>query len=57
MRSKRLLAVITALIFILGMQSSAAACTAIYAGNGITENGNLIYGRIEDFSIDYPKIF
>ena len=40
-----------------GLSTPAHACTAIYAGSELTETGDTVFGRIEDFSSDYPKLF
>ena len=53
---KKLLAVFLVLAF---LPAGASACTAIYIGSGLTEDGSTIFARQEEFSSDegWPKLF
>ncbi len=55
MKSKFLIAL--ALVLVLCMSSSALACTAIYVGSGLTEDGSTMFARSEDISNSYNKVF
>lgn len=37
--------------------SSASACTSLFVGSELTENGSTYFGRIEDYSEYYTKVF
>ncbi len=54
---KKILASLTALIIILAIPVSALAGTTIYAGSDLTEGGSMVFGRVEDHSPDYAKLF
>ena len=56
-RFKRLLSLFIIAFMFAGLSIPAQACTAIYAGSEMTETGDTVFGRIEDFSSDYPKLF
>ena len=45
-KSKLLIAL--ALVLVFAMSSSALACTAIYVGSGLTEDGSTMFGDILD---------
>ncbi len=55
MKSKFIIAL--ALALVLCMTSSALACTAIYVGSGLTEDGTTMFARSEDISNSYNKVF
>ena len=57
MRCKNLLSLLITVFMFTGLSVPAQACTAIYAGSEMTETGNTVFGRIEDFAPDYPKLF
>ena len=42
-------------IFLLAFPMDILACTGIYAGGAVTENGSVYMGRSEDFGPDYAK--
>jgi len=42
---------------LLGGVNSALACTGFYVGADETDDGYTYYGRSEDYSCDYPKVF
>ena len=54
-KSKLLIAL--ALVLVLCMSSSALACTAIYVGSDLTEDGSTMFARSEDISNSYNKVF
>lgn len=55
---KRLGAAILAAVLAVGLGvSSASACTSLYVGSGLTENGSTFFGRGEDIGEHYAKIF
>ena len=41
---------------ILTMSASAFACTSIYVGSDVSENGNVYVGRSEDYTNNYNKM-
>ena len=41
----------------MGEENDNGACTAFYMGKGVTENGSFIWGRTEDISASYRKLF
>ena len=53
---KKLLAVLLVLAI---LPAGAFACTAIYAGSGLTADGSTIFARLEEFNHDsgWPKLF
>ena len=57
MCSRRLLSLLITVFIFAGLSIPAQACTAIYAGSEMTDTGDTVFGRIEDFSSDYPKRF
>ena len=57
MRFNRFLSLLMTVFMFTGLLIPAQACTAIYAGAELTETGDTVFGRIEDFSSDYPKLF
>ena len=45
-------------IVLLCLPAPAFACTEVYVGSGLTEDGSVLFGRIEDYdSADYAKLF
>ena len=48
---------LTLAVFIMPIQASA--CTEIYVGAGLTDDGSVVFGRLEEFSSDigWPKTF
>ncbi|HCC35750.1 MAG TPA: hypothetical protein DEQ02_09035 [Ruminococcaceae bacterium] len=61
MLNSKLLKVLAALVLILTLvwagSVSAAACTSLYLGKETTENGTYIWGRSEDISSRFSKLF
>ena len=55
LKMKSLIALVVALV--LCMSSSAMACTAIYVGSSLTDDGSTIFARSEDYSNSYAKLF
>ncbi len=55
--AKMIAAAGTALAVILSGGTSTLACTGIYVGSGISENGSTYMGRSEDIGDMYGKIF
>ena len=53
----RLTALTVALLLAAANIVSASACTAVYAGSDVTDDGSVYYGRSEDFGPSYNKIF
>ena len=53
---KKMSAVLFVLVF---LPVRAFACTAIYAGSGLTADGSTIFARLEEYSSDegFPKLF
>ena len=53
---KKMVAVLLALVI---LPAGAFACTAIYAGSGLTAEGSTIFARLEEYSSDggWPKLF
>lgn len=55
---KRLGAVVLAAVLTVSVTlSSASACTSLFVGSELTENGSTYFGRIEDYSEYYTKVF
>ncbi|MCR4621849.1 MAG: C69 family dipeptidase [Clostridiales bacterium] len=55
---KKLITAVLALAMILGLMiSSASACTSIYVGSALTDDGSAIFGRSEDMSNSMNKLF
>lgn len=58
MKLKKITAAVSALALTLSSASTAFACTALYVGSDLTEDGTTMFGRIEDFGInDYNKLY
>lgn len=56
MNTTKILALVCALMLLCG--SVASACTAIYVGSDLTEDGTTLIARSEDFYVnDYNKLF
>ena len=55
MKCKSFIALILALVLCLS-SVSAMACTAIYVGSGLTEDGSTMFARSEDISNSYNKL-
>lgn len=53
----RLTALSVALLLAAANIISASACTGVYAGSAVTDDGSVYYGRSEDFGPSYNKIF
>ena len=53
----RLVTILTALIVSFLPAVNAHACTLIYVGDELTEDGSVFFGRSEDTSTDYNKLF
>ena len=56
MKMKSIIALVTALVLCLSVVS-ASACTAIYVGSALTEDGSTMFARSEDISNSYNKVF
>ena len=55
---KKIITAVLALVMVLGlMLSSASACTSIYVGSALTDDGSAIFGRSEDMSNSMNKLF
>ena len=55
---RKLPAVFLSLTLLVSADISAYACTMIYVGADMTDDGSCIYGRVEDYSDnDYNKIY
>ena len=55
---KKIITVVLALSMVLGlMLTSASACTSIYVGGALTDDGSTIFGRSEDMSNSMNKLF
>lgn len=55
---KKIAAAFIACAMTLTMVPSAFACTALYVGSDLTEDGTTMFGRIEDLGTnDYNKLF
>ncbi|MBR6526252.1 MAG: C69 family dipeptidase [Clostridia bacterium] len=52
---KTVFAMMIALVLMLGTVS-ASACTAIYVGSDLTEDGSTLFARSEDYSNSYAKV-
>ena len=55
MKMKSLIAMMLALVLCLA-STSAMACTAIYVGGNLTEDGSAMFARSEDYSNSYAKV-
>lgn len=54
---KKSTALVTAIALGLVNMGEVAACTGIYAGSEVTEDGATYFGRSEDFGPNYTKVF
>ena len=55
---KRLGAVVLAAVLTVSITlSSASACTSLFVGSELTENGSTFFGRGEDIGEHYDKVF
>ena len=54
---KTMLTTALAACLILSSVTSAFACTGLYVGGGVTENGSSYFGRSEDIGDRYGKVF
>ena len=58
MSFKKIAAAVMAAAMTLAVAPSAFACTALYVGSDLTEDGTTMFGRIEDLGTnDYNKLF
>ena len=57
MKLKKLLTGLLCFVLVLANAAPAAACTGIYIGDGVSENGSSYMGRCEDVGYNYVKIF
>ena len=58
MSFKKIAAAVMAVAMTLAVVPSAFACTALYVGSDLTEDGTTMFGRIEDLGTnDYNKLF
>ena len=46
-----------AMVLLLALPGQAFACTTIYAGANLTADGSTLFGRSEDYSADYAKLY
>lgn len=56
-KSRKLLTIVIAMVMVLGSFSSAFACTGVYVGSALTDNGSTFMGRSEDIGDRYGKVF
>ena len=55
---KKIAAAVIVTVATLSMVCSASACTALYVGSDLTEDGTTMFGRIEDLGTnDYNKLY
>ncbi|MDR2670648.1 MAG: C69 family dipeptidase, partial [Oscillospiraceae bacterium] len=54
---KRAAAMSLTVVFFAATAIGASACTSFYLGKGTTENGAVIWGRSEDISARYAKLY
>ena len=54
---KHYASLLVALVLLLALPGQAFACTTIYAGANRTADGSSFFGRSEDYSSDYAKLF
>ncbi|MDR0380911.1 MAG: C69 family dipeptidase [Oscillospiraceae bacterium] len=54
---KRAAAISLSAVFFAATAIGASACTSFYLGKGTTENGSVIWGRSEDISARYAKLY
>ena len=55
---KKIAAAVIVTVTTLSMVCSASACTALYVGSDLTEDGTAMFGRIEDLGTnDYNKLY
>ncbi len=54
---KMMVALSLALVMVFCLSSSALACTAIYVGSALTDDGTTMFARSEDISNSYNKVF
>ena len=45
---KKFMPIILAMVLVLSQAASAFACTGVYVGNSVSENGSTYMGRSED---------
>lgn len=58
MKLKKIAAAVIAFATAFSVATSASACTALYVGSDLTEDGTTMFGRIEDLGTnDYNKLF
>ena len=57
MKKIQLAALLVAMALLLALPGQALACTTIYAGANLTADGSSMFGRSEDYSSDYAKLF
>ncbi len=50
---------LTAVLLAVSFALDGSACTAVYAGSGLTEDGSTIFARLEEYSAEavWPKLF
>lgn len=55
---QKLIAIVMAAVLMLTVNISASACTMVYVGGDMTDDGACIYGRVEDYyDNDFNKIY
>ena len=58
MKLKKIAAAVIVAMTTLSMICSASACTALYVGSDLIEDGTTMFGRIEDLGTnDYNKLY
>ena len=54
---KKLIAMTLAIIIVMACSVNALACTSLYVGSDLTEDGGTYFSRSEDYSNSYNKVF
>ena len=59
MKNKCVSALLAAILLLAVFLPGVSACTAIYAGSGLTVDGSTLFARLEEFTSDegWPKLF
>ena len=57
MLNKKVSVLLAAILFAVMFPPGAFACTAIYAGSGLTADGSTIFGRMEEYGDRWAKVF
>ena len=56
-KTKKLLPALLTSVLVLGSSTTALACTGVYVGSQVSENGSTYMGRSEDIGNLYGKVF